>query len=98
MTDDTATTEETELVDLWVSGTEEPGRSWGIEPTDEGAQEMSRDETEARLMEQFGTVVDHDPAMIGQTVADEERMVMNMGPQHPSTHGVLRLQIELDGE
>jgi NADH-quinone oxidoreductase subunit D len=25
-------------------------------------------------------------------------MVLNMGPQHPSTHGVLRLQIELDGE
>ncbi len=27
-----------------------------------------------------------------------ERMVMNMGPQHPSTHGVLRLVLELDGE
>jgi NADH-quinone oxidoreductase subunit D len=26
------------------------------------------------------------------------RMVLNMGPQHPSTHGVLRLEIELDGE
>src|SRR5690349_4899608 len=25
-------------------------------------------------------------------------MVLNMGPQHPSTHGVLRLQMELDGE
>src|SRR5260370_16732964 len=25
-------------------------------------------------------------------------MVLNMGPQHPSTHGVLRLLIELDGE
>ena len=28
----------------------------------------------------------------------EERMVVNMGPQHPSTHGVLRLVLELDGE
>ena len=27
-----------------------------------------------------------------------ERMVINMGPQHPSTHGVLRLVLELDGE
>ncbi len=27
-----------------------------------------------------------------------ERMIMNMGPQHPSTHGVLRLELELDGE
>src|SRR5947209_12795119 len=26
------------------------------------------------------------------------RMVLNMGPQHPSTHGVLRIVIELEGE
>jgi NADH-quinone oxidoreductase subunit D len=29
---------------------------------------------------------------------DQERMVVNMGPQHPSTHGVLRLVMELEGE
>ncbi|WP_182112103.1 MULTISPECIES: NADH-quinone oxidoreductase subunit D [unclassified Actinotalea] len=28
----------------------------------------------------------------------EERIVVNMGPQHPSTHGVLRLMLEIDGE
>ena len=29
---------------------------------------------------------------------NEERIVVNMGPQHPSTHGVLRLILELEGE
>jgi len=31
-------------------------------------------------------------------VADVRTMTINMGPQHPSTHGVLRLVLELDGE
>src|SRR5207302_518537 len=29
---------------------------------------------------------------------DDSTMVINMGPQHPSTHGVLRVVLELDGE
>jgi NADH-quinone oxidoreductase subunit D len=30
--------------------------------------------------------------------AHDQHMVLNMGPQHPSTHGVLRLVVEIDGE
>jgi NADH-quinone oxidoreductase subunit D len=30
--------------------------------------------------------------------AKDQTMVVNMGPQHPSTHGVLRLVVEIDGE
>ncbi|MGB8343176.1 MAG: NADH dehydrogenase (quinone) subunit D [Chthoniobacterales bacterium] len=42
------------------------------------------------LQAQAGTAPDHD--QIG------EKMVLNMGPSHPATHGVLRLELELDGE
>ena len=34
----------------------------------------------------------------GMEIASEDNMLLSMGPQHPSTHGVLRLLVELDGE
>ncbi len=33
-----------------------------------------------------------------ETIDGDRTMVLNMGPQHPSTHGVLRLLLEIDGE
>ncbi|MEV0602656.1 NADH-quinone oxidoreductase subunit D [Streptomyces sp. NPDC050315] len=41
---------------------------------------------------------DWDEVVEAAAKADDERIVVNMGPQHPSTHGVLRLILEIDGE
>src|SRR5664279_4933514 len=45
-----------------------------------------------------------DPAAHASDAGEElrdmqgEKMVLNMGPSHPATHGVLRIVLELDGE
>jgi NADH-quinone oxidoreductase subunit D len=56
--------------------------------TDEGAQELRTKQREIVI------------AGGGMWPEDElgDTMIINMGPQHPSTHGVLRLMMELDGE
>jgi NADH-quinone oxidoreductase subunit D len=41
---------------------------------------------------------DWDDLVSDVSGSSDERIVVNMGPQHPSTHGVLRLILELDGE
>ncbi|MCA1824651.1 MAG: NADH-quinone oxidoreductase subunit D [Frankia sp.] len=41
---------------------------------------------------------DWDDIVVGDDSINDERIVVNMGPQHPSTHGVLRLVLELEGE
>ncbi|HVA60612.1 MAG TPA: NADH-quinone oxidoreductase subunit D [Mycobacteriales bacterium] len=56
----------------------------------------ARDTTEGRVYTVTGA--DWDTIIEGLDPLDSERIVINMGPQHPSTHGVLRLILELEGE
>jgi NADH-quinone oxidoreductase subunit D len=74
--------------------------------TSEGAQELApRGTTTAgELRQEVGAVLRLpeggyvDPSDIDIERRDDQTMIINMGPQHPSTHGVLRLMLELDGE
>ena len=78
----------------------------GTAGTSEGVQEMrARSEIGAReLMRELGSVLrmsEAEAAALGDLSEDpdqDQTMIINMGPQHPSTHGVLRLMLELQGE
>jgi NADH-quinone oxidoreductase subunit D len=56
----------------------------------------SYDTTEGRVYTVTGG--DWDSTFSGLDLEGEERLVVNLGPQHPSTHGVLRLVLDLEGE
>ena len=79
-----------------------------VAETSEGSQEMTTREgtrTAERLREEGAVlrrpeapVPSFDAGDVSVEVGEDETMIINMGPQHPSTHGVLRVMMELDGE
>ncbi|MEP6661080.1 MAG: NADH-quinone oxidoreductase subunit D, partial [Acidimicrobiales bacterium] len=75
--------------------------------TSEGDQELKpRSQLTANeLLREVGCVLRMSEAEaaalagdVDEAPADDQTMIINMGPQHPSTHGVLRLMLELSGE
>src|SRR6476469_3579488 len=64
--------------------------------TDQDLYAPHNETTDGRVF----TVSGQDWESITDSLGDhaDERVVVNMGPQHPSTHGVLRLILELEGE
>ncbi len=77
-----------------------------VAETSEGAQEMGpRSSTKSEeLTKEFGAAlrlpegIELDPGDINIETSEDQTMIINMGPQHPSTHGVLRIMMELEGE
>ncbi len=77
-----------------------------VAQTSEGDQELKpRSEVgAAELMREVGAVLRMSEAEVAAQAelpveaSEDQTMLINMGPQHPSTHGVLRLMLELQGE
>jgi NADH-quinone oxidoreductase subunit D len=75
---------------------DEPEGAAGERPDATDAYAAEHDTTEGRVYTVSGGDWDELAQTLGEV--EDERVVVNMGPQHPSTHGVLRLVLELEGE
>jgi NADH-quinone oxidoreductase subunit D len=50
------------------------------------------------MLEQTEVTLEDLKHLVSERALEGDTVLLNMGPQHPSTHGVLRLLLELDGE
>ncbi|HEX5588262.1 MAG TPA: NADH dehydrogenase (quinone) subunit D [Acidimicrobiia bacterium] len=70
-----------------------------IGPEEERRLESQTDEGAQLLRPLTGEAREREVVLTGGPWPDiDDTMIINMGPQHPSTHGVLRIMMELDGE
>jgi NADH-quinone oxidoreductase subunit D len=73
-----------------------------VAETSEGAQELQPSQRTAGVeyLRDAGSVlrIPHLPEGVEEVPTGDDTMIINMGPQHPSTHGVLRVMMELQGE
>ncbi len=87
-----------EIAAAGAGSTDTVPADFGPEPEDDGSGQLHllpRRGAVLRMSEVQAAADIDGPAIRGE---NDQTMLVNMGPVHPSTHGVLRLMLELDGE
>ncbi|MCY3641991.1 MAG: NADH-quinone oxidoreductase subunit D [Acidimicrobiaceae bacterium] len=84
------------ITDTAPSDSADTGAGAASAEADRAAERVRRREPSAvlRMSEAEAAAIGGDP----DDADDDELVLLNMGPSHPSTHGVLRLMLELSGE
>jgi NADH-quinone oxidoreductase subunit D len=78
------------MTDVADSPATSEAEEFQLRPKTTGAQALRAVEAVLRIP--------HIPEHVDVQRGEDDKMIINMGPQHPSTHGVLRVMLELQGE
>ncbi len=73
-------------------------RTVEVELSTSGIDQQGRPTRVPLVVDEQGRPVPMEPTLTLEPEMSDEHMLINIGPQHPATHGVLRLVLELDGE